>query len=161
MYCTKCGKYIGTDNELCEDCLKEQQSISEVNEPIEEQTFVEIKQVDVDSGSYKTGLGKGIASVVVGYVGIIFAYASYLLYMPATVDYYVSPAIFILAILSFGCAIPSLILGIKSIKTFVAEKNAKRKKPIATLVLGINAVFFSFLSALLAFLCVLGAILLI
>lgn len=87
------------------------------------------------------GLGKAITSAVLSMVAYIMfiiatAFVSELsLYDVIYMDLFVSTMIFLT--FAIGLAIPALILGIQSVKLFNQEKNAGRKKPIPTLIVGI------------------------
>ena len=87
------------------------------------------------------GLGKAITSTVLSVaayiafvIGMIFV-GELSLYEVVYLDLFINSLTFLL--LAIGLAIPSVILGIQSVKLFIQEKNAGRKKPIPTLIVGI------------------------
>lgn len=110
-------------------------------------------------GDRKEGFGKALASTILSSIAfflIIIAFSmvsvaleeySYGYYYD---DYYSSTmdSAIVLAVLSLSMAIPSLIMGISSMKTFFRAKNAGRVKPVATLVLGIIGLATSALTLL-------------
>ena len=146
MYCKRCGKFIDYEADMCNECAAEQ------NAAIQADAFG--VQPQVKEGSMKTGLGKAIAAAILGTVALMFIEIALIIMEMGSMDlmfesdlYYAAEAMvevgagmFVLLILAAGCAIPSLILSIKSIKTFKAEGAEGRVKPIPTLVLGIYGV---------------------
>ena len=137
MYCKRCGKFIDYQAEICNECAAAEQTVAAQVQP------VQVVSAPAQEGSMKTGLGKAIACAILGTVSLIFL--EFMLIPLETIssygydDYYISElaGMFVLILFSIGLAIPSLILSISSIKTFKDESNAKRIKPIPTLILGI------------------------
>lgn len=146
MYCKRCGKFIDYEADICNECAAEQ------NAAIQAEAFG--TQPQVKEGSMKTGLGRAIAAAILGTVALLFIEIALVIMEMGSMDLYfesdlfyaaeamveVGAGMFVLLILAAGCAIPSLILSIKSIKTFKAEGAQGRVKPIPTLVLGIYGV---------------------
>ena len=80
------------------------------------------------------GFGKALTAAILSEVAVVFAYFG----IYACI---VSVALGVFLILAtIAMAVISLVFGIQSIKTFVADKNAGKVKPIATLVCGIAGV---------------------
>lgn len=80
------------------------------------------------------GFGGALAAMILSTVGIIFFYvATYAAVLSGISSFAVG---LILAIVPF---IVSIVLGIKSIATFVSVKRSGRPVPIATLIMGIEA----------------------
>lgn len=150
MYCKNCGKFIGNDADLCDECLAKKEAFN---------AFSEGKAADVQPTEYQPSacggrpandasrqikLGKAIAAMILSEIGAMLIYIG----------------IFMLARISIiiGC-IPSvlgLIFGIQSIACFKATSRIKNGKRIPVLILGISsvaitgtmlllAVFFAFL----------------
>jgi len=87
------------------------------------------------------GLGKAITSTALSIaayimfvIGMIFV-GELSLYEVVYLDLFINSLTFLL--FAIGLAIPSLVLGIQSVKLFNQEKNAGRKKPIPTLIVGL------------------------
>ena len=112
-------------------------------------------------GNRKEGFGKALAATILSSIAfflIIIAFSvisvaleeytySYGYYNSDTYYDMVETAL-VLAFFSLAMSIPSLIMGISSMKCFFREKNAGRVKPIPTLVLGIVSVALSGLTLL-------------
>lgn len=117
MYCKNCGKELDQETELCEECkAKEAESPAADYNPRME--------------GFKPALWGAIfatVSVIVAAIGGVLLYSGWL---GAIIG-----LLFIAAAITL--AVPALILGIRSIKVFVHQKNAGQKVPIATLILGI------------------------
>ncbi len=153
MYCKKCGKFIDYDADMCVECQQATaQSAPEQNtevvyaQPV--QPIVESKPVE--EGSMTTGLGKSIASAILGFIGYIFAFVAIMMLSEAVEYSYDTSGIIggavALFIIALGLSIPGLILGIGGMRTFFNEKNAGRKKPIPTLIVGIAGMSLSALA---------------
>lgn len=112
-------------------------------------------------GSRKEGFGKALAATILSSIAffliiIAFSVMSVALeeytygygYYNSDAYYDMMEAALILALFSLGMSIPSLIMGISSMKCFFRAKNAGKVKPIPTLVLGIVSVALSGLTLL-------------
>ena len=135
-YCTKCGKYIDYDATICNECKQaEEQAKKEVaqdfgfeqseftntnysNSYSNSTTFtndtVNATPVPAQQGSIMTGFGKALTAVILATVASLF-----LSFLTEFTDVDVA---YILAAFTIGLSIPSLILGIQSIKCFLREK---------------------------------------
>ncbi len=143
MYCQKCGTELNQDGR-CENCNPSPYTPEFIEEPIRE------AEPKASNGSRMTGFGKALTAMILSFVAFVFAYASLIAlgtFMGAfeSSDYlydyeYIASTVGVcsfFALSSVGLCIPTIILGIQSIKTFIREKKAGRLTPIATLVLGI------------------------
>ncbi|MBQ8197441.1 MAG: zinc ribbon domain-containing protein [Clostridia bacterium] len=148
MYCKNCGNLIGEGDKFCAVCgAKQNETIVQepkiqpavansqtqpaVTNPQIQQPVVENKPCNEGQGapvesSRKKGLGLAIPAAALGFVAQLFAGLEVFL-----------------AFVAIAMSVPALILGIKSINIFNAERKAGRKKPVATLVLGIVATVFA------------------
>lgn len=87
-----------------------------------------------DPDNIKAGLSKSIVSTVVSTIAFIFSYFAIIFILW---DVAVS---IVFAILSLPLSGIALVWGIQSIKTFKQRCKTKCRKPIPTLILGINGV---------------------
>lgn len=143
MYCKNCGKFIGNDADLCEDCETKDKAVDEVvfsefPEKEETKTPVYPKAEPCDSGM-EVSLGKPIAAIVLSTVGFFMIYLG--LILVAQLMYYddVTTSI-VFMFLGLVPSILGLIFGIQSIKHFKATAEIKSGKRIPVLILGISAV---------------------
>lgn len=153
MYCRKCGKYIGTDDNYCKDCLKNISSPFSEFDSVEQNTQQNAPQTPTPlteelplvqkEGSRKTGLKLAIFAFVLAYLSGIFisimdiVCQSYLqtgLYEIVTTNFLVTIGAGLVP------AIVGFVFGLMSILCFKTEKKQNRILPIATLILGILAV---------------------
>ena len=151
MYCFKCGKKLD-ENNRCPNC-----------EPAYTQTVYAqptyAQNVQVDNGSPKTGLSKAIAGAVwsfrasmISYVALVMLYAYAFIYpSDEYLIFGMCVSCVIHGVIALGLSIPGLILGIKSMCVFQAEKSAGRTKPVATLILGIASLVMVAAAVILAF----------
>ena len=78
------------------------------------------------------GFGKALASTILGIFSYIFSFVAI-----EVAAFELAGSAVVLFLMALGMAIPSLIMGIKSIKTFTSAPKQGLPRPIATLVLGI------------------------
>ena len=171
MYCMKCGKFIGTDDVYCSDCAPKEAPAAApvvestpVTEPIAEPVYTYYEPVKPQrQGRVMDGFGPALTSVILSIFAYAFAFVGYM-YICICITgneffmelFAVPNDIITLAcgivVLAFaaGFAIPSLILGIKSIKCFRYAVSNKRVKPIPALALGIYGTYMSGSGLLLA-----------
>ncbi|MBQ7879666.1 MAG: hypothetical protein IJ317_03350 [Clostridia bacterium] len=171
MYCKKCGKFIGTDEDLCYECksveLMEEKPVEPTPQPQQayaqpqptyapQPTPVQPVQPQTErAGNVMTGFGKALAGTIVGFFGFIFACIA----LGAGVAGGFTGAFFVLWSIAIAGGVISLIFGIQSIKVFKREKRADRKPPIPALVLGIVSTVLAGLAllyGLLALICALA-----
>ena len=140
MYCKNCGNLIGEGDKFCAVCgTKQNETIvqepktqpavvnPQVQQPVVEPTTCNERQAGAPVESSRTkGLGLAIPAVALGFVAQLFAGLEVFL-----------------SFVAIAMCVPALILGIKSINIFNAERKAGRIKPVATLVLGIAATVFA------------------
>ncbi len=124
------------------------------------------------------GFKPALAATIMGVIGAIFALVGYIIAIVSTAveisndlnyiygdGYYYGYAVsagtiagmVIVMLIGLGLVIPSLILGIKSIKVFTKVKREGGTKPVATLVLGIVGVVSASIGLLFSFLGVIVA----
>ncbi len=153
MYCKKCGKFIYSDDDYCSDCAPaatptpEPVVITEpvvtptpVVTPISEPAFApSVNPVQTKrQGRVMDGFGPALTSVILSIVAYVFTFIGYIYAIVGTdTESELVVAGIVMAVIGVGFAIPSLILGIKSIKCFRYAVANKRVKPIPALVLGI------------------------
>lgn len=90
-------------------------------------------QPEIPAGNPRMfGFGKALASTILSFVAYIF---SAITMGVATVEF--SGATVVLLMMTLGMAIPALVMGVQSIKTFTRAGSLNLPRPIATLVLGI------------------------
>jgi len=157
MYCKNCGNPIGEGDKFCAVCgTKQNETIvqepkiqpavansqtqpavansqtqpavanPEIQQPVVENKPSNERQGAPEESSRNKGLGLAIPAAALGFVAQLFAGLEVFL-----------------AFVAVAMSVPALILGIKSINIFNAERKAGRKKPVATLVLGIVATVFA------------------
>ena len=153
MYCKRCGKFIDYQADICNECAGATQSAAA---PVEyQQTACDPQQSQEMQGSLTTGLGKAIASAILGTVGQFFIGMA-LGFLGIQL---VGPGVtLVLAMMGIGLSIPALIMGISSMRCFFEEKNAGRKKPIPTLIIGIYGMANAAMGLLLGVIVFFGAI---
>ena len=169
MYCRKCGKQIDYDAPLCNECAQQEAeqaysatALTVIENDDQAKGAAPLAEENVQKPRMY-GFKNSLKAAIFGYISYCAAIASNvfsaLLGIGIFVDFLtciiseesgnmvateISPfAIFGIVntlLLVVGFAIPALILGIKSIKTYVRRNRAGYAKPIATLVLGIVAV---------------------
>ena len=153
---------------LCPECARETAQAVE-GLPVEVQV-VGAGQAPANKGSRKAGLGLGITSAVLAFVGFFLAYFGvlYMLVLAITLEESIyDPTLMIveaevfsasmggLLVAGIGafCAIPALVVGIVSIVRAVKQKGRGQVLPIPALVLGIAACVLTALALLLFLMC--------
>ena len=151
MYCRKCGKFIDYEAEICLECqreflalseeqrAKEEQTEQKSNEPNAEQNQVIVAQpIQVTNTPVKEGRTDGLAKGIVSIALSFFTFVFFMLIITTDLSYeYAYSEVTSKFIFLLGFAIPSIILGIKSIKQFKNNKRLGRQRPIATFILGL------------------------
>ena len=153
MYCRKCGKQIDYDAEFCKDCQEMESFFAEPKEYSPQwQTMAQAPVQPALEGNKKEGFGKALTSTILGGIAYFIIMIAYGIILAAAEEisdggynYYETHEELMFAVgvavvfmlISLAVAIPSLILGIKSIKCFFRQKRAGKVKPVPTLVLGI------------------------
>lgn len=146
MYCKKCGKYFDGEGEYCADC--QAKVASEQPTPA------------ANSGNPKmVGFKKGLVSVILGYIGFLFANVAFGICM-GLIDAGIlsgdeimvitgAVTLIIFCIVAIGLGIPAVLMGVQAVKIFKERNAAGAPKPIATLITGIAGLVFGALSLLL------------
>ena len=139
MYCKKCGKFIGTDADLCDECKQKESARSEnqyyqATNLYKNTGFYQSQTISQDTSAIN--LGKAITAIILstisfsliymGIIAIISGY-SYLAYVTIGVIF----------------AVLGLIFGIQSIMNFKQTNYIKSGKRIPVLILGIASVINS------------------
>ncbi len=101
------------------------------------------------------GFGKALASTILSYFGLCFSIAAI-----EVTAFEMPGAAVIVLMMALGMSIPSLVMGIKSIKTFTNAPKQGLPRPIATLVLGITGLSLAAIALFFCFICLIlvGAI---
>ena len=138
MYCNKCGKYISQGTK-CDDCARAEYYASQ-----SQQTNYNYSNTssysrpnyncEPEPKNRMYGFGKALTSTILGFVGYIWTYVSFVL----SVDLYygIEESAIVLSLMALPFIIIPIIFGISSIKVFMRRK-ATCAKPIPTLILGI------------------------
>ncbi|MBQ7408397.1 MAG: hypothetical protein IJW13_03900 [Clostridia bacterium] len=134
MFCKFCGKYTDNTNGVCNDCAGKSDSLTT---PI-----VNATNNAANSGyDAKYGLSNAIAATVITAIGLILAYVAYAMALGS-----IASANGIFSFVTFIINVPSIILSIIGIKKGINGigdfkfARAHNATPVATLVLGINAI---------------------
>lgn len=160
MYCKKCGKFIGNDSDLCDECIvKEEEVFSEFSD---EKTGKDVSPMSYQPSMYNNqttyvadneiNLGKSIAAIILSNIGFWLIYIG-IIVMGELAVYSSSDYGSALAFMIIGC-IPSvlgLIFGIQSISYFKSTSMIKSGKRIPVLILGISSVVIAGIGLFLAF----------
>jgi hypothetical protein len=153
MFCRKCGKQIDYEAEFCKECQEMDAFFGENKPTVEEPSLIVEQEKPVLEGNRKEGFGKALTSTILGVLAYFLVSVALGLLMglkdikPEAFNYdyvayeaacdLIQGIAIVITIIAIGLAIPSLILGIKSIKCFIKQKREGKVKPIATLILGI------------------------
>ena len=136
MYqCRKCGKQLTYEAEYCSKCLEE------INASKKATSSGEIKPKK-QKGRVMDGFGPALTGAILGTVGfslIMFCLMAADLAV-GTRRSFMQVSAWLLWVFGLILTIPSVILGINSIKCFVNAKRKNRKKPIPALIIGIDTV---------------------
>ena len=146
MYCKKCGKFIGSDAAVCDECKRNEAPLNgnapyPAANPYGNTGFYQQPMASQDTSAIN--LGKAIVAIILATVGFIFVYAGML-----TIWF---PVVGVLAgivciVLGLAPTIIGLIFGIQSIANFKQTGYIKSGKRIPVLILGIAAVVNSAIS---------------
>ena len=139
MYCKECGKFIGTDADVCDECKQKQEAMNE-NKPqpstntYENTGFYQPPIVPQDTSVIN--LGKAIAAMILSTIGFIFSYAGLL-------TIWEPDAAIICMVIGIVPTILGLVFGVQSISNFKQTNYIRSGKRIPVLILGISSVIFS------------------
>lgn len=169
MYCRKCGKQIDYDSPLCKECEDLETFFGETpqeqpSQPSQSAQYTQYAQAQPAQpvGSRKEGFGKALAATIMSSIAFFISLIAMTLVSEALTSYafgyedvegIIGASVF-MSMLCLGLSIPSLIMGIQSMKCFFRAKNAGRLKPVPTLVCGIVGVVMSALTFLYVFLII-------
>lgn len=162
MYCKKCGKFIYNDDDYCSDCAPtEAPAAAPIVEaptpepiiesaPIAEPVCTPVEPSKTQrQGRVMDGFGPALTSVILSsQVATPLAVAAYFLSVlflasEDRIQYVVASIICaVYIVIAIALAIPSLVMGIKSIKLFKSAAANGRVKPIPALILGICGTVF-------------------
>ncbi len=142
MYCNKCGKYIGTNGVLCDDCKSNMQDVEKTEKSTEQNT----KQLKI---KIKLAISCFVASLIaLVLVLVAFGFLFPIMISIAKNGYkqeeisYLIIYLIVTAIL-IAVSIFILVLGIKAIRSFIRAKRNKEKTRVLILVFGIVSVVVS------------------
>ena len=150
MYCRRCGKKMEYEGDICNECnsfdsffeapKQETPQVTYTQNTYSQSSYSQPSK-PAQRGSVMEGFKKALAATIMA----VFASAFFMVaceivsasgnYIEETMSTCIP-----LFIIALGLSIPSLIMGIASIKLFKEQKELGRKKPIPALILGINAV---------------------
>ena len=159
MYCKKCGKFIGTDEDLCYECKSVDLMDEKPAQPTPQFQPAYAPQPKLQpqverEGSVMTGFGKALAGTIVGFFAFIFSIVA--LIVGAGTGF--TGGFFVVWSIAVAGGVISLVFGIQSIKVFKREKRAGRKPPVPALVLGIVSTSLAGITILYAFIALMGAL---
>lgn len=136
MYCKKCGKFVGTAVEICDECKQKEVPANDntqfqFSEPYQNTTYYQAPNVSQDTSAIN--LGKAITGMILAAVGLTFIYAGMILsWIPA--------AAVVFMILGLVPTILGFVFGLQSIINFKKTSHIRSGKRIPVLILGIAAV---------------------
>ena len=155
MYCKKCGVYIGTDDDFCQNCTEQADSVEERKLPDINDLKPEYDE-DIPPIITKTfGLAKAIMACCFGFIALIMittsalnAYEGYVALNGfdasiITKDLALENALITLfdSFWQLSGTIPlailSVVFGIKAINKFKYACNQNNLKPVTTLIFGV------------------------
>ncbi len=135
MYCSKCGKEIDYDALVCRECEQAEQTAS----------------VETPAGGKPRmrGFGQALAGCIIGFVATLISVIVYVAGLVSVLSAFEGGAdvgrmavlILFFELLAIVPAIIAIVKGVRAVKIFKATPS-ELPKPIATLVVGIHAIFF-------------------
>lgn len=158
MFCNRCGKKIESGT-LCSECIAieamgeganaKANSVSSFHLSTEAQAIRQeyYSQTEEPGKGVMAGFGLGLSAAILGFVGIIFTYVSFLLCAISETG----EAGLVLSFLSLPLCILPFVFGLKSIGRF-RRTQAPDRKPIPGFVCGIVGLSESVFAMLFAFL---------
>ena len=125
MYCRKCGKAIPDEQEYCDECRK-----------------LDIVAGNDTGYSSKSGFAVAlVAAIIAATAAAITPFANGLL-SPIAEKVGIVLSV-IIALVYLGSIVPSIVMGVRSVRKFVVCSRENKPKPVSTLVLGIVALALS------------------
>lgn len=148
MYCRRCGKKMEYDGDICNECnsfdsffeapKQETPQVTYTQNTYSQSSYSQPSK-PAQRGSVMEGFKKALAATIMSTFAYVFVLiASEIITASGSYDEMLGTIP--LFIITLGLSIPSLIMGISSIKLFKEQKELGRVKPIPALILGINAV---------------------
>jgi hypothetical protein len=135
MYCSKCGKEIDYDALVCRECEQAEQTAS----------------VETPAGGKPRmrGFGQALAGCIIGFAATLISVIVYVAGLGSGLSAFEGGAdigrmavlILFFELLAIVPAIIAIVKGVRAVKIFKATPS-ELPKPIATLVVGIHAIFF-------------------
>jgi hypothetical protein len=135
MYCSKCGKEIDYDALVCRECEQAEQTAS----------------VETPAGGKPRmrGFGQALAGCIIGFAATLISVIVYVAGLVSVLSAFEGGAdigrmavlILFFELLAIVPAIIAIVKGVRAVKIFKATPS-ELPKPIATLVVGIHAIFF-------------------
>lgn len=140
MYCKKCGKFIGNDADLCDECMAQNEIFGEFSSGKSETRTPEYPRTTTYSNN-EISLGKSIAAIILSNIGFALIYLA-ILVMGELAAYGTTDFGDVQAFMIVGgiLSVLGLIFGIQSIAYFKATSMIKSGKRIPVLILGIVSV---------------------
>ncbi len=146
MYCTKCGKQIDYDADVCNECSVAENAQQEVKDESAYSPFEEaVAPAPADADNRMFGFGKALASTIIATFNVIFSVITIILSVE------IPEAGIVLFLMGVAMCALSLIFGIQSICTFKKRCKENCAKPIPALVLGIVGIATSALASIYLF----------
>ena len=143
MYCKKCGKFIGNDADLCDECKAQEEAVfGEFYDKTEEPRKPASTYSSTNTyGGGEIKLGKSIAAIILSNIGFTLVYMG-LMIMSELAAYESFDFSGAMALMLVGClpCVLGLILGIQSIAYFKSTSMIKSGKRVPVLILGIISV---------------------
>ncbi len=152
MYCKKCGKFIGSESDLCDECATNVGEVfSEFSKEKQEneQAVVTYSQEDYTANKPTVKLGSAIAAFILSTVGFAVIYFGFLFGLEltaATLNLEVLGVSIVCGLIGCVPALLGLIFGIASVINFKATSTVRSGKRIPLLILGILAILDAVLS---------------
>jgi hypothetical protein len=142
MYCSKCGKEIDYDALVCRECEQAEQQAALAEAPAEEPILT-------CGNTRKRGFGVALAGCIVGFTATLISVIVYVAGLVSVLSAFEGGAdigrmavlILFFELLAIVPAIIAIVKGVRAVKIFKATPS-ELPKPIATLVVGIHAIFF-------------------
>lgn len=135
MYCKNCGKFIGTDAEICDECKQKEAQMNGTQfqsaNPYQNTGYYQPPAVSQDTSVIN--LGKAIAAMVLATIGLIFIYAGILVMWEPV-------AAIVCMVIGLVPSILGLVFGVQAISNFKQTAYLRSGKRIPVLILGIASV---------------------
>ena len=153
MYCKNCGKFIGTDADICDECKQKEIPTNDntqfqVSNPYQNTDYYQPPNVSQDTSVIN--LGTAIAAVILATIGLIFIYAGMLVIWEPV-------AAIVCMVIGLIPSILGLVFGVQAISNFKRTAYLRSGKRIPVLILGIASVINSGISLFCALIIILLA----